>query len=183
MRAVHCSGLSGEERMATMTGDRPEECAPAAVSASAPAFVGAAHLEPDRALAPPVLDERPNVLVVEDDDSLARMLDDLLSDAGYRVTLARDGTDGFARAEREQPSVVLSDFMLPGMDGGQLIGKLRAHPRTRAIPVALMSSSLIARSRVPGVPFLLKPFNIGDVLALLARARQGASTLIRYGEG
>jgi CheY-like chemotaxis protein len=183
MCAVDCSGLPGAERMAVMTGDRPEEYAPAVGSPSAPAFVGAAHLEPDRALAPPVLDERPNVLVVEDDDSLARMLDDLLSDAGYRVTLARDGADGFTRAVREQPAVVLSDFMLPGMDGGQLIGKLRAHPRTRAIPVALMSSSLVARRRVPGVPFLLKPFNIADVLALLARALRGTSTLIRYGEG
>ena len=140
-------------------------------------------MEPDRALTPPMLDERPTVLVVEDDDGLARMLDDVLSDAGYQVTLAGDGESGFAQALSGQPSVVLSDFRMPGMDGGQLISKLRAHPRTRAIPVALMSNSQGQRSRVPGVPFLQKPFDVVDMLALLARTRRGASTLTRYGEG
>jgi CheY-like chemotaxis protein len=72
---------------------------------------------------------------------------------------------------------------MPGMNGGQLIGKLRAHPRTRAIPVALMSSSPGSESRVPGVPFLVKPFAVDDVLALLARARRGNSTLTHFGEG
>jgi CheY-like chemotaxis protein len=138
-------------------------------------------VDPDRALtAPPWLGERPTVLVVEDDDDVASMLDDLLSDAGYRVYLAGDGQSGLAQAVRERPSVVLSDFMMPGMDGGQLVSKLHTNPRTRAIPVVLMSSS---QHRVPGVPFVQKPFNVDDVLTLLARVRGDAAPLTRYGEG
>ncbi len=152
---------------------------------AAPPFLTYAQgVNPDRApAAPPRLDERPSVLIVEDDDGVAGMLDDLLSDAGYRVLLAGDGRVGFAEALREQPSVVLSDFMMPGMDGGQLIGKLRAHPRTRGIPVVLMSSLPQARNRVPDVLFLQKPFDMDDVLALLARARRSATPLMRYGDG
>jgi CheY-like chemotaxis protein len=181
MPAIQPGGLpTGERAVAAATwpwGTRDAE------AAALPLMMRAASVDPDYAPAPPRLDERPRVLVVEDDPGVAQMLDDLLSDAGYCVLLADDGQAGFAQAVREQPSVVLSDFMLPGMDGGQLIGKLRMDPRTRAIPVVLMSSSHYAPRRLPGVPFLQKPFNVDDVLALLARALRETTPLTRYGEG
>jgi CheY-like chemotaxis protein len=170
-------------RGAIMTSQWLAEGASVLASPAAQTPMNAVRLDPGVApVAPPTLVERPTVLVVEDDDDIAQMLDDLLSSVGYRVSLACDGETGFARAVREQPSVVLSDFIMPGMDGGQLIGKLRTHPRTRAIPVALMSSSPSSEARVLGVPFLLKPFDLEDVLALLTRAQRGGA-LTRYGEG
>jgi CheY-like chemotaxis protein len=181
MPAIQPGGLpTGERSVAAATWPWSTRDAEAAAM---PLMMRTGSVDPECTPAPPRLDERPTVLIVEDDLGVAQMLDDLLSDAGYYVMLANDGQAGFAQAVREQPSVVLSDFMLPGMDGGQLIGKLRTHPRTRAIPVVLMSSLHHLPRRVPGVPFLQKPFNVEDVLALLARALREATPLTRYGEG
>ena len=182
MPAFDPGGLPGGERAVAATAGTWAARTPE--PAALPTMMRAANVNPEHApVAPPRLDERPTVLIVEDDAGVAQMLDDLLSDAGYHVLLAGDGQEGMAQAVREQPAVVLSDFMMPGMDGGQLIGKLRAHPRTRGIPVVLMSSLPQARNRVPDVLFLQKPFDIDDVLALLARARRSATPLMRYGDG
>lgn len=112
---------------------------------------------------------RSTILVVEDDDSIADLLADLLSDEGYRVLVAHDGLSALRSVRRVRPAMVLSDCMMPGLHGMQFVRELRRHPATRTIPVVLMSS---VRPRGPGladVPFLAKPFDVDDLLALVAR--------------
>ncbi len=126
--------------------------------------------------------DRPVVLVVDDDESIAEMLADLLGDEGYRVIVAYDGLSALDTARRERPAMILSDCMMPGMNGAQLLRELRGHPTTRSIAVALMSSVRPRGLSMPDAPFLAKPFEIDDVLELVARCT-ARSSLTLYGEG
>jgi two-component system chemotaxis response regulator CheY len=105
------------------------------------------------------------ILVVEDESDFAESLDFLLTRSGYRVLLAYDGREGFEKAVAERPDLVLTDLMMPVMDGQELIERLRANPATSRIPVIAMSASHQARR----ADMLHKPF---DVKELLARVRR-----------
>jgi CheY-like chemotaxis protein len=143
-------------------------------------------LEPERSAPPAAAGgmgaEKLTVLVVDDDVSIAELLADLLGDEGYRVIVAYDGLEALAAARREHPAMILSDCMMPGLSGAQMLRELRGHPATRSIVVALMSTVRPHRPSMPDVPFLAKPFEIEDVLALVARCT-ASSSLTLYGEG
>ncbi|RIL07423.1 MAG: hypothetical protein DCC71_03085 [Proteobacteria bacterium] len=106
------------------------------------------------------------ILVVEDESDFAESLELLLTRHGYRVIVAYDGRAGFEKAVAESPDLVLTDLMMPIMDGQELIERLRAHPATRRIPVIAMSAS----HQVDRADMLRKPFEIGELLARLRRA-------------
>jgi signal transduction histidine kinase/CheY-like chemotaxis protein len=112
----------------------------------------------------------PKVMVVEDNDGLRELVVETLRDAGYRVIEAHDGRAAlslFAR-QAEPPELVLSDVMMPILDGFQLAAEIRARaPMTR---VLLMSGYTGAQTAAaPGETLLVKPFTTG---ALLDRVRQ-----------
>ena len=81
------------------------------------------------------------VLVVDDEVGIAHLLSDVLSDEGHRVILAANGHEGLKRAEEERPDLVITDFMMPVMDGAQLIKALRDHRDLKRVPIYLMSSA------------------------------------------
>src|SRR5258706_7406886 len=85
--------------------------------------------------------ERASVLIVDDDGMLRALLAELLGSAGYRVLLADNGKAALSVAERARPSLVLTDCSMPQLDGAELVRRLRAHPRTRHIPVVAMSAA------------------------------------------
>jgi CheY-like chemotaxis protein len=127
---------------------------------------------------------RPVVLIVDDDETIAELLMDLLDSEGYRVIVARDGPTALAAARRERPDMILSDCMMPGLSGTQLVNELRRHAATRDIRVALMSSTRPRGFNQPDVPFLAKPFEIDDLLDLVARCTRAAVYAgPLYGEG
>lgn len=136
-------------------------------------------------LPPPGVDreDMPTILIVDDEESIAEMLADLLCDEGYRVVVARDGTSALAYARRSPPTMVLSDCMMPGLDGTHFVREMRRHRATRHIPVVLMSSARPRMLGLPDVPFLAKPFEIDDVLALVARCARPRFFAQLYGEG
>jgi CheY-like chemotaxis protein len=116
--------------------------------------------------APPPPSASP-ILLVEDDREIARLLCALLRDAGYRVAVAADGPGALA--------AVLLDVRLPGVDGVEVCRRLRADPRTRAVPVLFLTAAWPAelRERLAGVAYqglLRKPFAFAEVLAALRRA-------------
>lgn len=122
------------------------------------------------------------ILIVEDDESIAELLGDLLSGEGYRVVVVHDGRAGLAYARREHPAMVLSDCMLPGVSGTEMAAALRKQSATRHIPIALMSSTRPKGLNLPGVPFLAKPFEIDDVLNLVAHCMREQPYAQLYGE-
>jgi CheY-like chemotaxis protein len=113
------------------------------------------------------------VLIVDDEAGLRFVLRVTFELAGHSVTEAADGRSALEQVRSSRPDLVTTDFMMPVMDGGELIEQLRADPQTAAIPVLLISSSPVA-ARVPGADhFMEKPLDPADVLeqadALLAK--------------
>jgi CheY-like chemotaxis protein len=113
------------------------------------------------------------VLVVDDEVGIANLLADVLSDEGHRVMVAANGKEGLKRAEQQRPDLVITDFMMPVMDGSQLIKAMAGHPDLKDVPVFLMSSAPEAalRDKCSGYAlFIRKPFRIYDVVDLVTGA-------------
>lgn len=116
--------------------------------------------------------ERPRrVLIVDDDPGTRELCAVSLQLAGIDVLVAADGRDGLERARSECPDLVLTDVMMPGLDGFELAKALRRDWRTRQIPLIFLSGETrvlnAARAQALGaVAFLTKPFD-PNALALL----------------
>jgi two-component system, cell cycle response regulator DivK len=121
------------------------------------------------------------ILVVEDDSKSRKLVRDLLTFNGYEIIEAETAEEGVRLALERHPSLVLMDIRLPGIDGIQALGRLRAEVVTRGIPVMAMTASVMAsdRQRVLDAgfdAFQSKPIKIKDFLAaveqLLERHRR-----------
>jgi two-component system phosphate regulon response regulator PhoB len=112
----------------------------------------------------------PRVLVVEDEASIAELVAMNLRHAGFEVVLACDGDAALREVARELPDVVLLDWMLPGLTGLQLSQRWRADPRTRALPIIMLTARAAEDDRVSGLDagaddYLSKPFSPKELLA------------------
>lgn len=117
------------------------------------------------------------VLVVDDEFGTVEVLVAALEDEGYRVLTAANGRRGLERLEENKPDLVISDFMMPLMDGPTMVAAMRADPAFRGVPVIMMSAAPedALRKHMDGYDaFLRKPFRIPALLqavaAILARA-------------
>ena len=108
--------------------------------------------------------ERPLVLVVEDDvDILAFIAMELMED--YRVLKAVDGREGWELALEHVPDLVVTDLMMPVMDGIELCGKLKNNPTTSHIPIVMLTAKTSQESQLEGLKvgaddYVMKPFSI-----------------------
>lgn len=84
---------------------------------------------------------RHRLLMIEDDRSIAQMYTLRLVQDGWMVDVATDGEAGLASALSEPPALVLLDVMLPGIDGLEVLARLRANDTTRDVPVLILSNS------------------------------------------
>ena len=82
-----------------------------------------------------------HILVVDDNATNRKLLASLLSFEGYRISEAADGAEGLAIATREQPQLVISDILMPTMDGYEFVRRLRAEPATAAIRVIFYTAN------------------------------------------
>jgi CheY-like chemotaxis protein len=112
---------------------------------------------------------QPVVLIVDDDLSIAHLLMDLLESVGYRVFCASNGRNALTIARAIHPELVLTDYLMPELDGRQVIRALRANPATSDIPAVLMSSTRPREAALRDIPFLPKPFNLDEVLHVVER--------------
>jgi CheY-like chemotaxis protein len=80
------------------------------------------------------------ILVCEDDPMVAVFLQDVFRMAGHQVASARDGETAVRMANELQPSVMTLDIDLPGLDGGAVISRLKADPKTADIPIIILSA-------------------------------------------
>ncbi|MFK0230534.1 SpoIIE family protein phosphatase [Streptomyces sp. NPDC090303] len=112
----------------------------------------------------------PTVLVADDNADMREYLVRLLSSGGYEVRTTSDGLAALAAVRSRTPDLVVSDVMMPGLDGLGLVGALRADPRTAAVPVLLLSARAGQEASVEGLragadDYLVKPFAAGELLA------------------
>ncbi|GAA2976861.1 SpoIIE family protein phosphatase [Actinokineospora diospyrosa] len=113
--------------------------------------------------------DAPTVLVVDDNPDLRRFVTALLSPT-WQVVQAEDGTSALARIAEEAPDLVLSDVMMPGMDGFELVRTLRADPMTAELPVVFLSARAGEDAAVEALDagaddFLPKPFSPAELVA------------------
>ncbi len=87
------------------------------------------------------------VLVVEDNALNLKLVRDVLGHAGYRVLEAGDAERGIELARSEAPDLILMDVQLPGIDGVEALGRLRADPATASIPVAALTALAMKEDR------------------------------------
>jgi EAL domain-containing protein (putative c-di-GMP-specific phosphodiesterase class I) len=127
----------------------------------------------DRSEAGPERDGRERVLVVDDDAALREVLTDILREAGLEVETAASGTEAMAKLDHGITDVILSDVAMPGMDGINLLRRIRE--RGLDVPVVLMTGGPTLASAVKAVEYgafryLSKPMNGADVVAVVERA-------------
>jgi diguanylate cyclase (GGDEF)-like protein len=120
------------------------------------------------------MEGKPHVLVVDDDPDKLSLLEMALIMAGYEVRTARDGEEGLATIASFQPDLVVSDVMMPGMNGYDLARRIRENPQTRFIPIILQTAAGLRAaderlgSEVGALGFITDPT---DLDLLLSRAR------------
>jgi putative two-component system response regulator len=117
--------------------------------------------------------DRELVLIAEDDIANQALLGRLLERAGYRSFAVGDGRDALRAATQDRPDIVLLDIGLPGLNGLDVCRRLRADPRTVALPIILVTGQTSARDVVAGLDagaddFVRKPY---DEAELMARVR------------
>ncbi len=83
---------------------------------------------------------RTKILMVEDEPAFLRMMKKRLEYEGYRVVTAQNGLDGLSTARTENPSLIILDIMLPGMDGLKVCRMIKSDNNLRNIPVAMLTS-------------------------------------------
>jgi signal transduction histidine kinase/ligand-binding sensor domain-containing protein/AraC-like DNA-binding protein/ActR/RegA family two-component response regulator len=108
--------------------------------------------------------DRPSVLIVEDDDDLRRFLHSILG-ADYRVWEAADGKDGYTKAQESIPDLIVSDIMMPRLNGVQLLERLKNNLNTSHIPVVLLTAKTTIESKLEGLEYgaddyITKPFSV-----------------------
>ncbi|MEI7460147.1 MAG: response regulator transcription factor [Pirellula sp.] len=127
------------------------------------------------------------LLVVEDEVDLLESLAQALREDGYAVDTADNGDDGYFKAKTWDYDAILLDWMLPKLNGIELLRRLRRDKKT---PVLLLTAKDAVSDRVAGLDqgaddFLVKPFNLSELLArvraLIRRSTGNASNLIVIG--
>ena len=115
---------------------------------------------------------RPRILIVEDNDELRDFLVAELADS-YQVFGAADGEQGWAITQTELPDLVLTDVMMPRMDGHELTRLIKTHADTDHIGVVMLTAKSAQQSRIEGLQrgaddYLAKPFNVEELHLRLA---------------
>ncbi len=110
----------------------------------------------------------PKILVIEDNQDLAHLLEINLKDLFYEVDLAFDGNDGLKMAETGTYDLIILDLMLPGMDGLEICRRLRGRPSY--VPILMLTSKSSEIDRVLGLEigaddYVTKPFSIRELMA------------------
>jgi signal transduction histidine kinase/DNA-binding response OmpR family regulator len=112
-----------------------------------------------------------NILVIEDDPGAVRLLRTYLEGEGYQVTVATDGESGIAAARAKAPDAIILDVLLPGIDGWEVLRRLKADPALREMPVVVVTvvdERNVAMS-LGAVDYFLKPVRPEALLARLSQ--------------
>jgi signal transduction histidine kinase/DNA-binding response OmpR family regulator len=173
----------------------PEHVRPAgerAGGASAGAYVEEALRWLPETQVPATANTGARIVLADDNADMREYVTRLLGE-GWRVEAVVDGCEALDAVRRELPDLVISDVMMPELDGFALLAELRGDPRTRAVPVILLSARAGEEARVEGLragadDYLVKPFSGRELLArvesmlTLARVRREAESAVRSSE-
>lgn len=114
------------------------------------------------------------LLVVEDIPDTLQLLDVTLTFKGYRVVTAHNGNEALEAIQKERPALIITDILMPQMDGFSLVHRLRINPETRGIPVIFLSATYVTpedkefAAAIGVTRFLEKPIVIEEFLRTVA---------------
>lgn len=125
--------------------------------------------------------QKPYLLVVEDIPDILKLLETTLTFKGHRVVTARNGEEALEAMERERPALVITDILMPRMDGFSLVHRLRINPETRDIPVVFLSATYVAPEdkafalTIGVTRFIEKPVALNEFVPIIEKLlEQGA---------
>ncbi|MGC4763754.1 ATP-binding protein [Micromonospora sp. DT46] len=121
------------------------------------------------------------ILVADDNADMRAYLARLLGEQGWRVETVGDGRQALEAIRRDQPDLVLTDVMMPGIDGFELVRRLRGQAGTRTLPVVVLSARAGGDASVEGLDlgaddYVVKPFAAAELIARVRSALHGART-------
>ncbi|MFM8320720.1 MAG: response regulator transcription factor [Chloroflexota bacterium] len=125
--------------------------------------------------------EPAHILVIEDDDIVARTIERSLRGDEFRVLVTNSGVEGLKAARRRTPDMVILDIIMPGMDGYTVCREMRADPLLIEVPILFLTAKIKDDDKIAGFnagadDYLCKPFNIDELIlrlrAILRRARR-----------
>jgi adenylate cyclase len=114
------------------------------------------------------------ILLVDDEPEFLEMLQMRLEANGYEVQTATDGAEGFRKAKEEHPNLILLDVMMPGMDGFEVLSKLRACEDTKYLPVVMLTAKreskfLLKSQELRATDYLMKPCDSKELLQVVRK--------------
>jgi Response regulators consisting of a CheY-like receiver domain and a winged-helix DNA-binding domain len=117
----------------------------------------------------------PQILIIDDDSIIQTVLKKALQSQGYEVAIADDGETGLALAEKLRPALIVSDWVMPGLDGLEVCRRVKANPNLSTTFFILLTAQSAVEDRIQGLDtgaddFLAKPIEINE---LQARVRAG----------
>lgn len=128
------------------------------------------------------------ILVVDDERRIVRTIRVNLERAGYEVVTALDGKDALEKVTSEQPDLVVLDFMMPNMDGFEVLQNLRKNPNTKDLPVIMLMAKAqeadVFRGWQSGVDcYLTKPINPMELISFVKRIFKSLESEERFSLG
>ena len=127
-----------------------------------------------------------NILVIEDDDIVARTIERCLRGKEFHVNLANSGVAGLKAAHRKIPDLVILDVIMPGMDGFTVCREMREDPILKDVPILFLTAKIKPEDAILGLrlgadDYLRKPFNVDELLlrvtAILRRTKNDNKSL------
>jgi two-component system cell cycle response regulator DivK len=124
------------------------------------------------------------ILIVEDNEKNRKLVRDVLQHKGYKTLEAETAEDGIRLAQESGPALILMDIQLPGMNGIEALGRLRADSKTKKIPVIAVTASAMTHDRAKIMAagfdgYQSKPINVKEFLVavreMLDRPRAGGA--------
>ena len=129
------------------------------------------------------MNNKANIIVIEDEPQIRRFLRTALTSEGYQVAEAETGKQGLAEAATRKPDMIILDLGLPDMDGVEVVRELRAWS---SVPVVILSARSQENDKISALDagaddYLVKPFGVGELLARIRVALRHVSSAA-YGE-
>lgn len=127
------------------------------------------------------------ILLIEDEEDIASLIQLQAELAGYKVVIEHDGLNGWRAVEREKPDLVLLDIMLPGQNGLDVCRKIKAHPEYQNIPVIMISArgdelDIVLGLELGADDYVAKPFSpkvlLSRIRAVLRRGTEPSKEVV-----
>lgn len=132
--------------------------------------------------------ENQQLLLVDDEPGLREAVQAYLEDSGFVVHVASNATDGWDFLQRISPDLVITDIMMPQVDGYQFLKQLRGDPRFQSLPVVFLTARGMTSDRIQGYQagcdaYLSKPFDPDELVAIVENLLSRRTAMAPAGDG